>query len=73
VGLEPDLLSLVSTTEELLGRNSTDSGQENRDQRPGGSVALTTQHPLSEKIGTTSPISGGRSVGIVRIFVKENN
>jgi hypothetical protein len=32
----------------------------------GGSVALTTQHPLSAKVGTTSPRSGGRSVGIVR-------
>jgi hypothetical protein len=31
-----------------------------------GSVALTTQHPLSAKVGTTSPTSGGRSVGIVR-------
>jgi hypothetical protein len=32
----------------------------------GGSVALTTQHPLSAKVGTTSPRIGGRSVGIVR-------
>jgi hypothetical protein len=32
----------------------------------GGSVALTTQHPLSAKVGTTLPTSGGRSVGIVR-------
>jgi hypothetical protein len=31
-----------------------------------GSVALTTQHPLSAKVGTTSPTSGDRSVGIVR-------
>jgi hypothetical protein len=28
------------------------------------SVALTTQHPLSAKVGTTSPTGGGRSVGI---------
>jgi hypothetical protein len=26
---------------------------------------LTTQHPLSAKVGTTSPRSGGRSVGMV--------
>jgi hypothetical protein len=32
----------------------------------GGSVVLTTQHPLSAKVGNTSPKSGGRSVGIVR-------
>jgi hypothetical protein len=31
VGLERGLLSLVRTTEELLGRNSSGSGQENRD------------------------------------------
>jgi hypothetical protein len=36
VGLERGPLSLVRTTEELLGRNSSGSGQENRDQRPGG-------------------------------------
>jgi hypothetical protein len=66
VGLELGPLSLVRTTEELLGRNSSGSGQQNRDWRPGGSVALTTQHPLSAKVGTTSPRSGGRSVGIVR-------
>jgi hypothetical protein len=31
VGLERGPLSLVRTTEELLGRNSSGSGQENRD------------------------------------------
>jgi hypothetical protein len=31
VGLERGPLSLVSTTEELLGRNSNSSGQENRE------------------------------------------
>jgi hypothetical protein len=51
VGLERDPLSLVSTTEELLGRNNSGSGLENRKY---GRRALT------------SPTSGGRSVGIVR-------
>jgi hypothetical protein len=65
-GLERGPLSFVRAIEELLGRNSSGSGQENRDYRPGGSVALTTQHPLSANVGTTSPTSGGRSLGIVR-------
>jgi hypothetical protein len=65
-GLERGPLSLVRTTEDLLGRNSSGFGQENRDYRTGGSVALTTQHPLSAEVGTTTPRSGGRSVGIVR-------
>jgi hypothetical protein len=38
LGLErgPLTISLVRTTEELLGRNSSGCGQENRDSRPGG-------------------------------------
>jgi hypothetical protein len=38
--------------------------------RPWESVSLTTQHPLSAKVGTTSPTSVGRSVGIVRSRTK---
>jgi hypothetical protein len=36
----------------------------------GGSVALTTRHPLSAKLALTSPTSAGRSVGIVRLRIK---
>jgi hypothetical protein len=44
-------LSLVSTTEELLGRKSSGSGLENRDYGSKGSAALPTRHPLSAKVG----------------------
>jgi hypothetical protein len=43
VGLKRDPLSLVSTTEELLGRKSSGSGLENRDYGRRGYVALTTR------------------------------
>jgi hypothetical protein len=49
VGLERGPLSLVRIIEELLVWKSSGSGQENRINDRGGSVALTTQHPLSAK------------------------
>jgi hypothetical protein len=52
VGLERDPLRLVSTTEELLERKSSDSGPENRDHGRRGSATLTTRRPLSAKVGT---------------------
>jgi hypothetical protein len=42
----------VRITEELLGRNSSGSGLENREYGRGGSVALTRRYPLSAKVGT---------------------
>jgi hypothetical protein len=66
VGLERGPLSLVSATAELLGRNSSGSGTENRRKRPQGSVKLTKQHPLSASLALTSPTSGGHSVSILR-------
>jgi hypothetical protein len=66
VSLEWGSLSLVSTTEELLGRKSSGSGLESREYSrkdpsrwPRGTLYLQT-------LALTSPRSGGRSVGIVR-------
>jgi hypothetical protein len=52
VVLERGPLSLVSTIEELLGRNSSGSGLEKPRIRPWRPVALTMQHPLSAKVVT---------------------
>jgi hypothetical protein len=49
VGLKGGALSLVSTIEELLGRESSDSGLEKRDYGCMGSAALTTRHPFIRK------------------------
>jgi hypothetical protein len=66
VGLERGPLSLVSTTEELLGRESSDSGPENlkygcrdRSRWPRGNL-------YPHKLALISPTSGGLSVVIVR-------
>jgi hypothetical protein len=66
VGLERGPPSLVSTTEELLGRKISGTGLENREygrrdssRRPRGTLYL-------QKLALTSPKSGSRSVGIVR-------
>jgi hypothetical protein len=53
VGHELGPLSLVSTTEELLGSNSSGSGLESREYGRRVFVTLTTWHPLSvKKVGT---------------------
>jgi hypothetical protein len=55
----------VSTTEELLGRNSSGSGLEIREygRRDPGSVTLTTWHPLFAKIVCTNFTDKRRSLG----------
>jgi hypothetical protein len=66
VGLELGPLSLVSTIEELLGRECSGFGLENREygrrNSPPDHVALS----IRKKLALTSPTSDGRSVGIVR-------
>jgi hypothetical protein len=65
VGLERGPLSLVSTTEGLLGRKSSGFGLERREygsRDPSGSL-LGTLYP--QNFALTSLTSGGRSVGIV--------
>jgi hypothetical protein len=49
VGLERCPLNLVSTTEELLERESSGSGLETRDYSSSGSAALTTGHSSVRK------------------------
>jgi hypothetical protein len=66
VGLERGPLSLVSTTEELLGWKRSGSGLESREygRRDPSRWLRDTLYP--QKLALTSPISGSRSVGIVR-------
>jgi hypothetical protein len=52
VGQERDPLSLVSTTEELLGRKSSGSGLESREYDSRDLSTLTTSHLLSAKVCT---------------------
>jgi hypothetical protein len=66
VGLERGPLSLVSTTEELLGRNSSGSGVENREYGRRDSPRWPRDTLYLQKLVLTWPTSGGRSVGIVR-------
>jgi hypothetical protein len=67
VGLERGPLSLVSTMEGLLGRDSSGSCLEIREygRRDPSRWPLDTLYP--QKLTLTPPTSRGRSVGIVRL------
>jgi hypothetical protein len=72
VGLERGPLSLVitRTIEELLGRNSSGSGLEIREYGRGNLLPWPRDTLYPQKLAITSPTSGGRSVGIVRLRSK---
>jgi hypothetical protein len=63
-------LSLVNTTEELLGRNSSGSGLENREYGRGDPLRWPRVTRCPQKLALTSPTRGGRSVGIVHLRSK---
>jgi hypothetical protein len=65
VGLERGPLSLVSTTEELLGRKSSGSGLESENTAVGIPHADNAAPSICKKLALTSLTSGARSVGIV--------
>jgi hypothetical protein len=66
VGLERGPLSLVSTIEEILGRNRSGSGLENREYGRGDPLCRPHDTLYPQKLALTTATSGGRSVGIVR-------
>jgi hypothetical protein len=66
VGLEQGPLSLVSTIEELLGRNSSSSNLETENTAMG----ICCADPISTKVCTISSTSGGLSVSIVHSRTK---
>jgi hypothetical protein len=70
--VEQGPLSLMRITEELSGRNGSDSGLENEDQCLQGSTVLTMQHPLPAKVNTSFTKRGGHSIGIACLRTHSN-
>jgi hypothetical protein len=66
VDLERGALSLVSTTEELLGRKVAAPVSKIENTAIGIRHADHVAPSIRKKLAITSPTSGGRSVGIVR-------
>jgi hypothetical protein len=65
VGLERGPLSLMSTTEELLGSKSSGSGLRNWKYDRRDLLSWPCDTLYQQKFAQTSPISGGHSVGTV--------
>jgi hypothetical protein len=70
VGLERGPPSLVCTTEELFGRNSSGSGLENREYGRGDPLRWPRDTIYPQTLALTSPTRGSHSVGIVRLRTK---
>jgi hypothetical protein len=70
VSLERGPLSLVSTTEELLGKNNRGFSLENWEHGRGDPLRWPRDTLYPQKLTLTSPTCGGRSVGIVRLRTK---
>jgi hypothetical protein len=70
VGLERVPLSLMSTIEELPGRNSSGFSLENLKYGCGDPLRRPRDTLYLQKLALTSPTSSGRSVGIVRSRTK---
>jgi hypothetical protein len=66
VVLERGPLGLVSSTEDLLERQSSGSGLESREHGRRDLSLWPRGTPYPQNLTLTSPTSGGRSVGIVR-------
>jgi hypothetical protein len=70
VGLERGPLSLVSTIEELLRRNSSGSSLDNREYGRGDPLRRPRDTLYPQKLALTSPTCGGRLGDIVRLRTK---
>jgi hypothetical protein len=70
VGLERGPHSLVSTIEELLGRNNSGSGLESREYGRRDSLHWPRGTLYPQNLALTSPKGGGHSFGIVRSRTK---
>jgi hypothetical protein len=70
VDLERGPLSLKSTIEELLVKNSSGSRIENREYARGDQLLSPRDILYPQELALTSPTSGGRSVDIVRLRTK---
>jgi hypothetical protein len=70
VGLERHPFSLMSTVEELLGRNSSCSGLEIREYDCGDLLRCPRDTLYPQKLALTSPTSGGHLVCLVRSWTQ---
>jgi hypothetical protein len=70
VGLERGPLSLMSTIEELLGRNSSGSSLESWEYGRGDPLCWPRNTLCPQKLALTLLTSGGRSVGIFLLRTK---